>query len=89
MIIPIEKRITTFSVLNSEIINDKQKQSYIEDFKADINEIVKKRIECSELMSDKNNLFSYVYVHKNGAIEKETNVSKPKYTFHLDYWREE
>ncbi len=85
MIIPKEKRVHVYSVIENKIINDKQKQSYSKDFIVDVAEIAKKRNESLLNMSDSNNLSSFVYIHKNGSIETESNVSKPKYEFHLDY----
>jgi hypothetical protein len=82
LIIPRERRVIVYTVLHDEIINDVQKKEHPNDFKADITEIQVKRIECISLTTDKENLYSFVYVHTNGKIETEINVVKPKYAFH-------
>lgn len=87
MIIPKEKRIIVYSIYDNQIINDKQKQVYIDDFKADIIKLTNVRNDCIEKMNNENNLSSFVYVHENGRIEKEINVTKSKYSFHSDYYK--
>ncbi|MFM7667483.1 MAG: hypothetical protein ACKO7D_04770 [Bacteroidota bacterium] len=85
LIIPKEKRILVYSILNKEIINDNQKKEYPESFIVDIAKIQKKRNECASLTTEKENLYSFVYVHANGEIETEINVIRPSYPFHEKY----
>jgi hypothetical protein len=85
LIIPRERRVIVYTVLHDEIINEVQKKEYPNDFKADITEIQVKRIECISLTTDKENLYSFVYVNTNGKIETEINVVKPKYAIHEKY----
>ncbi len=85
LIIPREKRVIVYTVLHDEIINDVQKKEHPNDFKADITEIQEKRIECISFTTDKENLYSFVYLHSNGKIETEINVDRPRYRFHEKY----
>ena len=85
LIVPREKRVLVYSVLNKEIINENQKKEYLEKFNEDIAKIQEKRNECISLTTEKENLYSFVYVHINGEIETEINVIKPRYSFHEKY----
>ena len=85
LIIPNEKRVLVYSVLHEEIINDNQKKEYPEKFNVNISKIVEKRNACISLTTEKDNVYSFVYVHANGEIETEINVIRPKYTFHEKY----
>ena len=85
MIIPKEKRVTVYSVLDNEIINNKQKAGYQDSFGADAKNIAEERNECIKRMSNTDNLHSFVFVHKNGNVETEINVSHPRYCFHSNY----
>jgi hypothetical protein len=85
LIIPKEKRVLVYSVLHEEIINDNQKKEYPESFIVGIAKIQEKRNECISLTTEKDNVYSFVYVHANGEIETEINVIRPKYTFHEKY----
>ena len=85
MIIPKERRVTVYSVLDNQIINNKQKESYLNDFGAAAKNIVTKRNDCIMKMSNTDNLHSFVFVHKSGNIETQINVSHPKYDFHRGY----
>ena len=85
LIVPGEKRVLVYSVIHDEIINDFQKKEYPNDFKADAAKIREKRNECISLTTEKENLYSFVYVHINGEIETEINVIKPRYPFHEKY----
>ena len=85
LIIPKEKRVLVYSVLHEEIINDIQKQEYPEKFNVDIAKIEEERNACISLTTEKENLYSFVYVHDNAEIETEINVIRPKYPFHEKY----
>lgn len=85
LIIPKEKRVIMYSVLHEEIINDNQKQDHPIDFKEDTAKTQEKRNECISLTTEKENLYSFVYVHDNAEIETEINVIRPKYPFHEKY----
>jgi hypothetical protein len=85
LIIPNEKRVLVYSVLHEEIINDNQKKEYPESFIVDIAKIQEKRNECISLTKEKENVYSFVFVHANGEIETEINVIRPKYRFHERY----
>lgn len=85
LIIPKEKRILVYSILNKEIINDNQKKEYPESFIVDTATIQEKRNECISLTAEKENVYSFVYVHANGEIETEINVIRPSYPFHEKY----
>jgi len=85
LIIPKEKRVIIYSVLNEEIINDNQKKEYPESFIVDTATIQEKRNECISLTTEKENLYSFVYLHANGEIETEINVIRPSYPFHEKY----
>jgi hypothetical protein len=85
LIIPKEKRVLVYSVLHEEIINDNQKKEYPESFIVGIAKIQEKRNECISLTTEKENVYSFVFVHANGEIETEINVIRPKYPFHEKY----
>jgi hypothetical protein len=85
LIIPKEKRVLVYSVLHQEIINDIQKQEQPIHFKEVLTKIQEKRNECISLTTEKENLYSFVYVHDNAEIETEINVIRPKYPFHEKY----
>lgn len=81
LIIPKEKRVLVYSVLNEEIINDNQKKEYPEKFNVDIAKIEEERNACISLTTEKENVYSFIYVHSNGEIETEINVERPRYPF--------
>lgn len=85
LIVPKERRVNVYSVLNNEIINARQKENHPNEFKVNVEEVNIKRQECFLQMSDENNKMSFVYVHQNGAMGIETNVTEPKYEFHKEY----
>jgi hypothetical protein len=85
LIIPKEKRVLVYSVLNKEIINENQKKEYPEKFNEDIAKIEEERNACISLTIEKENVYSFVYVHANGEIETEINVIRPSYPFHEKY----
>lgn len=85
LIIPKEKRVLVYSVLHEEIINDNQKKEYPESFIVGIAKIQEKRNECISLTTEKENVYSFVFVHANGEIETEINVVRPKFAFHEKY----
>ena len=85
IIVPREKLVLVYSVLQEEIINDIQKQDHPIDFKEDLTKIQEKKIECISLSTNKENLYSFIYVHVNGEIETEINVVRPKFAFHEKY----
>jgi hypothetical protein len=85
LIIPKEKRVLVYSVLHEEIINDNQKKEYPESFIVGIAKIQEKRNECISLTTEKENVYSFVYVHDDGEIETEINVVRPKFAFHEKY----
>lgn len=85
LIIPKEKRVLVYSVLHEEIINDNQKKEYPEKFNVDIAKIEEERNACISLTTEKENVYSFIYVHDNGEIETEINVIRPKHPFHEKY----
>jgi len=85
LIIPREKRILVYTVFYDFIINDIQKKEYPNEFQAAISEITEKRNECVLWTTEMDNLYSFVYIHRNGEIETEINVKRPKYPFHEEY----
>jgi len=85
LIIPKEKRVLVYSVLHEEIINDNQKKEYPEKFNEDIAKIEEERNACISLTTEKENVYSFVFVHANGEIETEINVVRPRYPFHEKY----
>jgi hypothetical protein len=85
LIIPREKRVIVYSVLHQEIINDNQKKEYPEKLNEDITKIGEKRNECNSLTTEKENMYSFLYVHFNGEIETQINFIRPKYPFHEKY----
>ncbi|MFN6039242.1 MAG: hypothetical protein ACK452_12295 [Bacteroidota bacterium] len=85
LIVPRERRVIVYNILNNEIINVVQKKEYPSAFRVDISDINNKRNECILLTTEKENLYSYVYVHSNGEIETEVNVKWTKYAFHKNY----
>jgi hypothetical protein len=85
IIIPKEKRVLVYSVLNEEIINENQKKEYPEKFNEDIAKIEEEINACISLTTEKENVYSFIYVHANGEIETEINVIRPKYPFHELY----
>ena len=78
----MERRVIVYTVLHDQIINDVQKKEHPNAFKADNREIQEKRFECISLTTDKENLYSFVYLYANGKIETEINVDRPRYAFH-------
>lgn len=85
LIVPREKRVLVYNVLNDFIINNLQKEEYPNDFKVAISEITKKRNESLLLTTEIDNFYSFVYIHPNGDLETEINVKRPKYPFHEEY----
>ena len=85
LIIPKEKRVLVYSVLHEEIINENQKKEYPEKFNEDIAKIEEERNACISLTTEKENMYSFVYVHVHGEIETEINVVRPRYPFHEKY----
>ena len=85
LIIPREKRVLVYNVLNDFIINNLQKEAYPNDFKVAISEITKKRNESLLLTTEIDNFYSFVYIYHNGDLETEINVKRPKYPFHEEY----
>jgi hypothetical protein len=84
-IIPREKRVIIYTVLNEEIINIDQKNKYPVDFKMDSSVLASKRNELVTVTTEDENLHSFIYVHSDGRLETEINVSSPKYDFHKNY----
>lgn len=84
-IIPREKRVIIYTVLNEEIINTNQKNNYPTNFKADSSLLATKKNELISLTTEDENLHSFIYVHSDGRLETEINVSSPKYDFHKNY----
>ncbi len=78
----MEKRVIVYTILHGEIVNHIQKQQHPIDFKEDTAKIQEKKIECISLTTNKENLYSFIYVHANGEIETEINVVRPKFAFH-------
>jgi hypothetical protein len=85
IIVPREKRVIIYTILHGEIINDNQKKEYQEKIKVNIAKIQEKRNNCISLTTEKENLYSFVYVHVNGEMETQINVIRPKYPFHEKY----
>jgi hypothetical protein len=44
-----------------------------------------KRNELVTMTTEDENLHSFIYVHFDGQLETEINVSNPKYDFHENY----
>lgn len=84
-IIPRERRVIVYTVLNEEIINTNQKNNYLTDFKVDSSLLAMKRNELVTMTNEDENLHSFIYVHFDGQLETEINVSSPKYDFHENY----
>jgi hypothetical protein len=84
-IIPREKRVIIYTVLNEEIINTNQKNKYPANFQVDSSLLTAKRNELIALTTEAENLHSFIYVHFDGRLETEINVSNPKYDFHENY----
>ena len=84
-IIPRKRRVIVYTVLNEEIINIHQKNNYPADFKVDSSVLASKRNELVTMTTEDENLHSFIYVHFDGRLETEINVSSPKYDFHENY----
>lgn len=84
-VLPKELRIIVYNVLDSQIINSKQKQIYPDRFQVEPTLVRSIRRQCLDEMDNTNNLWSFVYVHLNGEIETEINVISPKYELHPEY----
>jgi hypothetical protein len=84
-IIPRDKRVIIYTVLNEEIINIHQKNKFPADFMVDSSLLATKKNELIALTTEDENLHSFVYVHSNGELETEINVCNPKYAFHKNY----
>jgi hypothetical protein len=84
-IVPREKRVIVYTVLNKEIINSTQKSNYPANFQVDSSLLTVKRNELIALITEDENLHSFIYVHFDGRLETEINVSRPKYDFHENY----
>lgn len=84
-IVPREKRVIVYTVLNKEIINSTQKSNYPANFKVDSSLLTAKRNELIALTTEEENLHSFIYVHFDGRLETEINVCNPKYDFHENY----
>jgi hypothetical protein len=83
--VPRERRVIVYSVLNEKIINTNQKNKYPTDFMVDSSLLTAKRNELIALTTEEENLHSFIYVHFDGQLETEINVSNPKYDFHENY----
>lgn len=84
-IVPREKRVIVYTVLNKEIINSTQKSNYPANFQVDSSLLTAKRNELIALITEDENLHSFIYVHFDDRLETEINVSNPKYDFHENY----
>jgi hypothetical protein len=80
-----ESRVIIYTVLNEKIINIHQKNKYPADFMVDSSLLTAKRNELIALTTEAENLHSFIYVHFDGRLETEINVSNPKYDFHENY----
>jgi hypothetical protein len=85
LIIPVEKRVLVYSVLNEKIINIEQQSNYPHHFRVKSKLLNETRKSCIDQTSKTENLLSIVYVHQDGSLEIEINVSRPKYGFHPNY----
>ena len=85
IIVPREKRVVVYTILHGEIVNQILKKEHSVDFKENPTKIQEKKIECISLTTNKENLYSFIYVHANGEIETEINVVRPKFAFHEKY----
>ncbi len=85
IIVPREKRVIIYTILHGDIVNQIQKKEHYVDFKENPTKIQEKKIECISLTTNKENLYSFIYVHANGEIETEINVVRPKFAFHEKY----
>ena len=88
-ILPKEKRISVLIVLNEKIIDNMQHEKYKSEFSDNSINIQKEIYNCLRQMVNHNNLWSFIYVHNNGLVESEINVSIPKYKCHKNYKKTE
>ncbi|MEY4522477.1 MAG: hypothetical protein RIT10_1662 [Bacteroidota bacterium] len=84
-IVPREKRVIVYTVLNKEIINSTQKSNYPANFQVDSSLLTVKRNELIALTTEDENLHSFIYVHFDGRLETDINVGNPKYDIHENY----
>ncbi len=84
-IVPREKRVIVYTILKKEIINSTQKSNYPANFQVDSSQLTAKKNELIALTTEDENLHSFIYVHFDGQLETEINVSNPKYDFHENY----
>jgi hypothetical protein len=84
-IVPREKRVIVYTVLNKEIINSTQKSNYPANFQVDSSLLTAKRNELIALITEDENLHSFIYVHFDGRLETDINVGNPKYDFHENH----
>jgi hypothetical protein len=84
-IVPREKRVIVYTVLNKEIINSTQKSNYPANFQVDSSLLTAKKNELISLTTDDENLHSFIYAHFDGQLETEINVNSPKYDFYENY----
>jgi hypothetical protein len=85
LIIPSDKRVLVYSVLNEKIINALQRSNYPNDFNVEITLLNEFRKRCIDQTSKTENIHSFVYIHQDGTVETEINVATPKYDFHPNY----
>lgn len=84
-IVPREKRVIIYFVLNDEIINSNQQKIFPTEFKVDSMVLINKKMELIAATTEIKNLYSFIYIHKSGQFEIEINVVRPKYMFHENY----
>ena len=85
LILPKEKRVVIYSVVDGEIINSNQRKTAKKQTFPDQDSILAVKNSYLDQLTEKENLFLFIYAMLDGKIEFETNVSKPKYPFHTDY----
>lgn len=85
LIIPQDKRVLVYLVLNEKINNIAQRSKYPNHFCLENTLLHETRKSCINQTSKTENLLSIVYIHQDGTLETEINVSRPKYSFHPNY----
>lgn len=82
LIVPREKRVLSYYVLEGVIINENQRLNNPELFNFSLSRLVRLSYECILNTTEKENLYSFIYIHPSGEFETEMNSSRPKYQMH-------
>lgn len=85
MIVPREKRVLSYYVLDGVIINENQRLNNPELFNFSLSRLVRLSYECILNTTEKENLYSFIYIHPSGEIETEMNSFRPKYQMHPSF----